>query len=105
VQPLYIKPNAGFDINGFWLPQSGDLVTVPQGGEVLFACPGSSLSGVGSSEAVLTCVGGKQFEVLFDFCNPFVAMQPAHSQNAARCIHQSKALDNFIELRSLKAIL
>jgi len=69
VQPLYIKPNAGFDINGFWLPQSGDVVTVPQGGEVLFACPGSTLSGVGSSEAVLTCVGGKQFEVLFNFCS------------------------------------
>ncbi|CAB3363861.1 Hypothetical predicted protein [Cloeon dipterum] len=62
VQPLYIKPGAGFDINAFWLPKNVDIITVPEGGEVLFACPGSTLAGVGDSEAILTCTGGQTFQ-------------------------------------------
>ncbi|CAB3363862.1 Hypothetical predicted protein [Cloeon dipterum] len=60
-QALYIDPNGPLNIHGFWHPQSGDIVTVPEGGQVLFACPGGTLTGPGTAEALLTCSGGSSF--------------------------------------------
>ncbi|XP_065345165.1 uncharacterized protein LOC135942784 [Cloeon dipterum] len=60
-QALYIKPGGPLNTNGFWLPQSGDIVTVPEGGQVLFACPGGTLTGPETTEALLTCSGGSTF--------------------------------------------
>ncbi|XP_059479957.1 uncharacterized protein LOC132199336 [Neocloeon triangulifer] len=92
VQPLYIKPGAGLDINSFWLPQNGDIVTVPEAGEVLFACPGSTLAGVGGSEALLTCVGGKTFadsnNNQYSFSSLSCSSWPAHTavrRNGEQC--------------------
>jgi len=56
------------NLHGFWLPQSGDIVTVPEGSQVLFACPGGTVNGPGTTEALLTCTGGKTFAVrVFNF--------------------------------------
>ncbi|KAF4527394.1 hypothetical protein B566_EDAN016137, partial [Ephemera danica] len=60
--PLYIKIGGGFDLNGFWLPQTGDQVTVPEGTAIIFACPGGTLSGPGGTEATLTCIGGSSWQ-------------------------------------------
>jgi hypothetical protein len=62
-QALYINPSGPKNLLGFWLPQSGDIVTVPEGGEVLFACPGGTLGSTGEESALLTCAGGKSFTV------------------------------------------
>jgi hypothetical protein len=62
-QALYIIPGGPKNLLGFWLPQSGDIVTVPEGGEVLFACPGGTVNGVNEETALLTCAGGKSFTV------------------------------------------
>ncbi|KAF4524369.1 hypothetical protein B566_EDAN007545 [Ephemera danica] len=61
-QPLYIKPGGSMDIEGFWLPQSGDVVTVPNGNQVLFACNGNTIVPIGDEEATLTCAGGSNWQ-------------------------------------------
>ncbi|CAB3367329.1 Hypothetical predicted protein [Cloeon dipterum] len=60
-QPLYINPSGPLDIHGFWLPERDDLVLVPTGSQVLFACPGGLLPATGTSEVLLTCVDGDTF--------------------------------------------
>jgi len=58
-----IDPEGSFDIFGFFLPQSGDLVTFDVGQQVLFACPGAVLNVTATPEVVATCVDGSTFSL------------------------------------------
>ncbi|CAB3370986.1 Hypothetical predicted protein [Cloeon dipterum] len=61
-QALVINPQGTFDIFGFFLPQSGDIVTFDVGQEVLFACPGATLNVTGTAELLANCVDGTTFQ-------------------------------------------
>ncbi|XP_059479958.1 uncharacterized protein LOC132199337 [Neocloeon triangulifer] len=91
-QALYIIPDGPLDLKGFWLPQSGDIVTVPDAGQVLFACPGGTLTGPGTEEALLTCVGGNVFSDVngntYSFSSLSCSRDPFHTairRNGASC--------------------
>ncbi|XP_059483449.1 uncharacterized protein LOC132201355 [Neocloeon triangulifer] len=62
-QALVINPQGSLDIFGFYLPQTGDVVSFDVGQEVLFACPGATLNVTGTPEALATCVDGTTFQL------------------------------------------
>lgn len=64
-QPLYINPTSNHrDVFGLHLPQTTDVVTLPHGARVRFACPGGFLNQFNNQrEQVLECVGDFQYRV------------------------------------------
>lgn len=67
-EPLFLRPGGNPDVTGFVLPQSGDVVRLQPGENVVLACPGgprtaNHLVATNTEQVVATAAGGTNFRL------------------------------------------